>query len=378
MSLTICQIKRVHRLLALAWLFPACWACDLSRLAPIPTEPQTLDALIAKGQFRGALTLLKPQLEQKPDDARLNWLTARALAAVGDLDDALPLAEKALAADPQSAPYHVTVAAVYGMQAQRASLFKQLGLAKHAKKELDAAYALDPKNPDALYGLMLFDYAAPAMLGGDKAKAQQMGEAIVALDPVRGYASEAALAHEQKDAAAEEELLRKALAGHSDFTNTEVYAAAATLAELYRSQNKLGAAEELGCAMLQQEPSRIDAYRVLVSIAVRDQCWNEAEDLIAMSTTRVPNDFSAYFAAADEMTRTGHHAATAERMLRVYISKPVEANTPSLAMAHAQLAAVLEKQGRTPEAITELEQALAQDATLEAARKDLKRLKKPS
>ncbi len=34
-------------------------------------------------------------------------------------------------------------------------MFKQLGYAKRAKKALDTAIQLNPKNMDALYGLML-------------------------------------------------------------------------------------------------------------------------------------------------------------------------------------------------------------------------------
>jgi tetratricopeptide (TPR) repeat protein len=368
----------VNRYCALFWLVSACSACDLTHLGPVSAQPPSIQQSFAKGQFRRPLESLKTLVAQKPDDPVLNWQMARALSGVGDFEAAMPFADKAATAEPSSATYHVEVAAIAGMQAQRASLFKQLGLAKRAKKELDLAYALDSKNIDALYGLMLFDYAAPAMLGGDKAKAQQMADAIGALNPVRGYAAQAELAAEQKNFEKQQAVLQQALGSKPDLSNPDVYAMASSLASLYRTQDKFAKAEALGCAMVQQDPARIDGWRVLIAMRAHDQCWNEVDDLLTQAHRRVPEDWSGYYAAADEMTRMGHHLRTAEGWLRLYLSKPVEGNAPSLAAAHAELARILEKHGQVPEAIAELEAAVSQDANLEAARKDLKRLKKTS
>ena len=57
-----------------------------------------------------------------------------------------------------------------------------------------------------------------------------------------------------------------------------------------------------------------------------------------------------------------------------YLTQPAEGQQPSLATAHWRLALTLEKEGRKPEAIRELQTALDQDPSLELARKDLKRL----
>ncbi|HCC58253.1 MAG TPA: hypothetical protein DEQ47_13540 [Solibacterales bacterium] len=366
----------MHRLLALALLTPALFPCDFSHLPP--ARPFSMEASAARGQFRRPAALLQVRLDQQPDDPDLNYQLSRALTALGDLDAALPLAEKAVAADPNSAKFHVQLAAVYGHQAEKASLFKQLGLARRARKELEAAYALDPRDFEAVYGLMRFDFAAPAVLGGDKVKAQQLADTLIALDPVRGYQAQAEVAHERKDAAAEEALLLQSIGTRPDYRRPEVYDAGMALAAYYVSINRSAAAEPIACAAVRADPARIEAWRMLAEMAALDQCWNELETLLAKAAARVPNDLSAHYAAAVAMGRSGHRRRRAEALLRQYLSQPAEANAPSLATARWQLANLLEQTGRVDEAIAELERAVSEEPSLEAARRDLRRLKKPS
>src|SRR5262249_54500279 len=65
----------------------------------------------------------------------------------------------------------------------------------------------------------------------------------------------------------------------------------------------------------------------------------------------------------------------AERYFRKYLSQEPEGQTPSLAAAHWRLGLVLEKQGRKPEAITEMETALRLQPSFAPAKKDLQRLR---
>lgn len=333
---------------------------------------------MARGQFLRPAAVLKARWEQQPENPALNYQLSRAWSALGDLDGALRLAEKALAADPDSAQYHVQVAAVTGHQAEKASLFKQLGLARRTKKELDAAYALDPRNEDALYGLLLFDYAAPSMLGGDKVKALQFADALTSINPARGYAAQAQLANQRKDAVAEEALLLKAIGVRPDYGDPEVYNAGMALAALYQATHRTADAEQTACAALRADPARIDAWRLLAEIAVTDQAWNELEHLLQKATVQVPDDRSAHYAAATAMLRAGRRRHRAEALLRQYLRQPAEAGAPSLASARWQLAGLLEQTGRVDEAVAELERAVADEPSLQAARRDLQRLKKPS
>ena len=171
--------------------------CRVPDLAPGGIAKLQTGDLVEAGHYLRA----EQNLEQagKPADAQSMWLLSRAKAALGKLDDAMALAEAALAAEPTNAAYHVQVAAVAGRLAEKANLFKKLGYVKQAKQELDAAAALDAKNTDAQWGLMMYFYAAPAMIGGDKTKAQQLGEQLATAVPDLGRYYQGRLASELKE-----------------------------------------------------------------------------------------------------------------------------------------------------------------------------------
>jgi len=67
--------------------------------------------------------------------------------------------------------------------------------------------------------------------------------------------------------------------------------------------------------------------------------------------------------------------ARAERYFRKYLSQEPEGHAPSLSRAHWRLGQALEKQGRKPEGISEIEMAVRLEPDFEGAKKDLKRLK---
>jgi hypothetical protein len=96
--------------------------------------------------------------------------------AFGDLEGALPLAEKAVVLDGSNASYHYQLAAICGVLAEHASLFKKASWATRFKEEADKAAALDQKNVDARFALMEFYRQAPRLMGGDKRKAREMVE----------------------------------------------------------------------------------------------------------------------------------------------------------------------------------------------------------
>ena len=216
---------RVFLLLILSTtLLPACSVPQYDTAQPMPSE--TIVELLEHGHYRRALN----QLAASPTTQQHDLLLSRIQLGLGEFEGALDLAEKLTAAEPENAAFHVSqVAAVVGEMAVHATMFKQLGLAKRAKKELDAALAIDPKNADAIYGLVLYDENAPSFIGGDKAVAQKLAEQLTGIDPARGYLAQASLAHDHKDATAEEALLRKAVA--ADAKNYEAQIGLATFLE---------------------------------------------------------------------------------------------------------------------------------------------------
>src|SRR5579863_8186064 len=245
---------------------PEVSADSVARLSP--------SAMVDAGHYREAEALLKPLVQQHPHDANAAWLLSRAEAALANLDDAMTLAEAALAEDNSNPNYHVQVAAAAGRLAQKASLMKQLGYAKRIKQELDSAVALDAANSDAQWGLMMFYYAAPPLIGGDKAKAQRIGEQIT--PKLMSLYYQGRLAYEMKDFDKAESFYRQAAA-----EDPTLYDASAALAKLYiEDKPDQTRAKMWACQTVHTDPTRADAWSLLAQAYTMCGCWTEALDVV--------------------------------------------------------------------------------------------------
>jgi Tfp pilus assembly protein PilF len=72
--------------------------------------------------------------------------------AAGQIDEAQHICERVLGRDSKNPDAHLALAEVYSEQANNAGMFKQMGLARSALRELEAAVAADPNNGDAHWG----------------------------------------------------------------------------------------------------------------------------------------------------------------------------------------------------------------------------------
>ena len=315
------------RLLILLCVAICAWgrACILPALTPAATAPEIL---IEQGRYGLALQ------ELTGPDAHTAYLKSKAEAGLGDLETSLHSAEHALELEPARAAYHVQVAAACGRLAEKASLFRQLGLARRAKKELDTALQMEPSNIDALYGDMLFYYAAPTFIGGDKSKAEARAETMTKLNAARGYLAHAQLAKDRKDPAAEEGYYRKALEA-----NPEFYEARASLAAFLLERDR-AAAEREACDAVQSDPHRAVAWVTLVEAAVGNQCWDEMFARIAAAKSAIPEMQEAEYGAGVALVRLGLHYAWAIQFLEHY-------DGPNSALAKAKLAEARGKESTT-------------------------------
>ena len=311
-------------------------------------------------------------VEADPSNNLAAWLLSKSLTNLGRLDKALALAERTVAADPDNADYHVQLGAVLGRLAEKASIFKQLGLARRTRKELEAGLALDPKNLDGLYGLMLYYFAAPSFLGGDRAKAAGLADKIASVDAARGWMARASLAREQKDPAAQLDYARRAVA--ADPRNFD---AQSELSQdlIDRPPADYRILEESACRLLELDPGRPDGWRALAELHVASRCWTELDQLLEAAEQFNRDDLSPYYSAAGAMLRLEERLPAARKYLEKYLSQPAEGSEATHAMARWQLAGILEKMQRTDEAVAQLEQAVQADPSLEEAKKDLKRLR---
>jgi len=335
-------------------------------------DPGSPEALIEAGHWKRARAIVEPRAAANLRDAQVVWLLSRIKLAFGDLDGALIPAQQAVALEDGNSDYHFQLAQVYGEMAARASMFAAAGLARKFKGELDVSLARNPGNLDALDALMQYSYQAPGLMGGDKGKARSIADRLVQLSPVEGYLAQAELAREAKDEAKVEESLRQAV--QSDPKN---YEAQTALANFYTSppRRNAGEAEKHGREALELHPGRAKAYSVLATVLALEQRWDELEAILAASEKAVPDDLAPYFHSANALLESGVGFERGETYVRKYLGQEPEGEEPDRAHAHRLLALILEKQGRKPQAIAELETAVEMNPRFKEAKEDLKRIK---
>jgi tetratricopeptide (TPR) repeat protein len=328
--------------------------------------------LLEVGHDLLAKAALTPIVEADPANATAAWQLSKALFNLGELAQAQVYAEKAVALDADNAAYHVQLGAVLGSVAEKASIFKQLGLARRTRKELEEAVRLDPQNIEGLYGLMLYYQSAPSFMGGDKNRATKLAEQIGAVDEARGWMARAALAREQKDPAAQLQSGLRAVEA-----NPKNFDALSELTQYYldRPQPDWALIEQNACKLLEMDSGRPDGWRAMAEFHIASHCWTELDDVLQISEQFNHEDLSPYYSAAAALLRNEDRLDAARAYLEKYLSQPPDGSEPSHAMARWQLANLLEKQQHPEDAAAQLDLALQLDPGLEAAKKDLKRLR---
>ena len=144
----------------------------------------------------------------------------------------------------------------------------------------------------------------------------------------------------------------------------------------YTAGNKRWAdAEKCGRELLSINPGRSGGYSMLAFVYTSQQRWSDLDKVLADGERNVPDNLSPYFNAGRLLADSGADNARGERYLRKYLSQDPEPSSPRPAVAHWRLAQIMEKSGRKPEAVAELETATRLQPKFEAAEKDLKRLK---
>ena len=334
----------INFFLHLACVLFACGA--ILSAADSPESPQ---GLIEAGHFKRARAIVEPILQKNPNDAEAAYMLSEIKEAFGDLEGATTLAEKAVSLDAKNAHYHLQLGQLYGQAAQKASIFKQLGLAHKFKSELQTALSIDPKLLDAQEDMMEFYLQAPGIVGGDKKQAHAIADEIAKINPVRGFLAQARLAQEAKDTSAEEAARLKAVQ-----TDPHDYNALMALAGFYTrpASKKPELAEKYYREALQIEPSRAGAYAGLALVYGEQARWDDLEAILGRSEKSIPDNFVGFYQAGRIVFLQGKDFARAERFFRKYLTQEPEGGSPNWAAAHWRLGLVLEKEGRKNDAIS--------------------------
>ncbi len=358
--------------IVMVWLAMTCLTaspvlaeCRVPELLPGAISHLSTPELVDTGHYLRAEKAL-----EAPQTPRDQWLLSKTKAALGKLDEAITLAEAALTAEPNNAAYHVQVAAVSGRLAEKANFLKKLGYVRRAKQELDAAAALDTKNTEAQWGLMMYFFAAPPLVGGDKAKALQIGEQLATEVPDLGRYYQGRLAAELKELDKAEAFYKQSVG-----ENPLLFDTISALAMHYmRAKADQPRAERWACLAVHSDPVRGEAWALLARAYTMCGCWDKALDVAQKAEAADPDNLAPWFALGEAALERGEQTEPAVDWLKKYLSRPIEGNQPAEALARVHLAGLLAKSGKLSAAIPELQAAIELDSSLDTAKAELKKL----
>jgi tetratricopeptide (TPR) repeat protein len=284
----------------------------------------------ALSTFALSLPLLAQAGADPSPDPQLALL--RAAVEEGKTDLAIEAGEKAVKRAPESAEAWLWLGRAYGDQARKASIFRQMSLAKKCKAAWEKSLSLDPKGVPVRMDLLRFHLLAPGIAGGDKDEARRLAADIGRLEPARGHVAAGMIA---------------------DFDKAPEKAEAA-----YRKAFELDAAA---------------GFRPLASFLLRTERYPEAEAVCRKLLETSPDEAVAHFllgrVAQLSGTQLEKGLASFDRFLEL-----AREGRPSRADGLWRKGQLLEKLGRKPEAVAALREALRSEPEHKGAREDIKRL----
>ncbi len=116
--------------------------------------------------------------EEIHSDAENNFNQGQILYGDEKFEAAVDKFSKAISQSPDDSRYHHWLAKTYGELAETSGWLKAMGFAENAKKSLERAVELDPKNIAALTDLMKYYRDAPRFLGGSDKKAEEISKRL--------------------------------------------------------------------------------------------------------------------------------------------------------------------------------------------------------
>jgi tetratricopeptide (TPR) repeat protein len=291
--------------------------------------------LLASGHADEAIQTLQQQIARSPSDAEAQNLLCRAYFMIEEWDRGIAACERARNLDPQKSLYHLWLGRIYGEKADRAGFLSAAGLVKKVRTSFERAVELDPKSWEARTDLAEFFIDAPSIVGGGKDKARAQADALMSINPSMAHWVAARIAEKNKDIAEAEREYRAAIAvSHSGSR------AWFDLANCMRHANRF---DEMETALHNLESGSVDRPEALMD-------------------------------GASILLRTGRDFPLAERLLRRYLSAPVEEG-PAF-KAHDMLGQIFEKQGDRHAAAEEYRAALSLAHGYTRAQENLKRVER--
>ncbi len=253
----------------------------------------------------------------------------------GDLDGAAASLERAVSEAPGDASAHHLLGAVYGLQANRGSMFAKMRLAGKMREHFERAVELAPDELEYRESLLQYYAQAPAVAGGGADKARAQAAEISRRDPVRGLLAQAAVLRV-------EDQPEQAIAAYR---------------QAYEARPEDGRAG-LGLAIYLQELKRYD----------------EAFTHLRQVVQRAPALLGAWYQIGRTAVLANANHAEGEAAFRRFLAGTPGANDPPIAAAYWRLGMLYEQSGRKHEARSAYQEALRLDPKNAEASAALKKL----
>jgi len=298
-----------------------------------PASASPLKELLAAGRVDDAIQTLQQQVQHSSNDAESYNLLCRAYFMLEDWDRGITACERARDLDPRNSLYQLWLGRAYGEKADHAGVLSATVLAKKVRTAFERAVELDPRSWEARTDLAEFYLEAPGIIGGGEDKARAQADAIAPLNPALAHWIAARIAAKNHDIASAEREYRAAI-----IANQSLGRAWVDLAGLFFHHGRLDEMEQV--------LNKLESVPVEQREALRD--------------------------GASVLLRAGRDFPLAVRLLRLYLSSPVEEG-PAF-KAHDLLGQLLEKQGDRQAAAAEYRAALALAHSYAHAQEDLKRV----
>lgn len=284
--------------------------------------------LVQEERFSEAERVLRQALAADPAQVEAIYHLGRLYLETERIPEAVRHFERMAEKHPRSSRVLQGLGEAYAVDALGASVFRQIGLARGARKALERAVAADPENLEARVSLFEFYRHAPSVVGGSLERAHRQLREIERRKPSRARELRANLLRDQgreRDALAE---YRRAIA--SDPANLQA---------------------RLSLALLHTERREFDlAFQVIDGLLARD-----------------PGHMSGLYQLGRNAALTGRRLDEGEAALRTYLSYEPRRNQPSHAWALYRLGMIQQRRGELASARYTLRKALRLDPELEGA-----------
>ncbi len=275
---------------------------------------------IVTGHAQDALNKLAAAIAEDPNDAQALELRCRVQIQEGHWNRAISSCRQAVRINPSASNTHLWLGRAYGGRATTVNRLTALSLAIKLRNEFETAIQLDPHNIAAYAALGEFDVEAPSFLGGGIDRARAVATRLEPLAPANAHALLAKIAESQKNYALSEVEWKKAV---------------------------------------QMSPQPAQAWMELASFYRRRGRY---DDMIkaAENGAASDHDHSAPLVyGAQVLIRAQRNLPEAEQWLREYLASSAQTEDAPAFAVHAQLAQLLEREGKIAEARQEIAAAKA-------------------